>query len=287
MQPQYRESERDRSGRRMGQDYNRAGRNWQDREREDRASHESHSWFGDEDAERRRRDEEWRFGRWEGHDDDRYGQRGYRPERGDYEERRQDWAGTGGSFGRSSGQQGHGAWESDRRGSQYGSSQAGQYGQSGQYGSSFGSLQSDPYSSSPSGQYGRYGSSQPSSAWSSEGPYVGRGPQGYKRSDERIAEDVNECLTRHGRIDATQIQVSVREGEVTLAGSVNSREEKRLAEDAVEACYGVKEVHNQLRVNRGEQSEWGQQGQYQAGQQTQSGQLTSEKQEQRRATATK
>src|SRR5579884_2129826 len=46
------------------------------------------------------------------------------------------------------------------------------------------------------------------------GMYAGRGPRNYKRSDERIQEDVNEQLTLHPGIDATDIEVSVHEGDV-------------------------------------------------------------------------
>jgi osmotically-inducible protein OsmY len=42
------------------------------------------------------------------------------------------------------------------------------------------------------------------------------GPEGYRRSDERILDDVSERLTRHGHIDARQISVGVTEGEVIL-----------------------------------------------------------------------
>jgi BON domain len=80
------------------------------------------------------------------------------------------------------------------------------------------------------------------------GSFRGRGPRGYRRSDERIREDVCECLTEDDRIDATNIQVAVNECEVTLTGSVNSREEKRRAEDRIEQLSGVKDVHNSLRV---------------------------------------
>ncbi|HWQ36698.1 MAG TPA: BON domain-containing protein [Blastocatellia bacterium] len=82
------------------------------------------------------------------------------------------------------------------------------------------------------------------------GPYAGRGPQGDRRSDERIAEEINEQLTHHGMIDATQIQVRVQDGEVTHEGTVGSRAERRLAEAAAESCSGVREVFNHLRVNR-------------------------------------
>jgi hypothetical protein len=83
------------------------------------------------------------------------------------------------------------------------------------------------------------------------GQFAGRGPKGYQRSDDRIREDVNEELTRNPEIDATEIEVKVENGEVTLTGVVDARQTKRLAEDLAERCSGVHEVHNQLRVNRG------------------------------------
>jgi hypothetical protein len=93
------------------------------------------------------------------------------------------------------------------------------------------------------GGYGRMGAE----AW--QGPYAGRGPRGYKRSDDRIRDDVSEELERHGWIDASDIEVTVQDGEVTLTGSVESRSQKRMAEDAAERVTGVKDVHNQLRVH--------------------------------------
>jgi hypothetical protein len=82
------------------------------------------------------------------------------------------------------------------------------------------------------------------------GPHSGRGPRGYQRSDARIEEDVNERLTNHGMLDATGIQVRVENGEVTLTGTVESRQAKRLAEDILDSISGVKDIHNQLRVQR-------------------------------------
>jgi osmotically-inducible protein OsmY len=85
--------------------------------------------------------------------------------------------------------------------------------------------------------------------------FAGRGPQGYKRSDERITEDINEELTQDEHLDASNITVEVRDGEVTLRGTVSDREAKRRAEDLAESCSGVKEVQNQLRVKREEGTE--------------------------------
>jgi hypothetical protein len=80
------------------------------------------------------------------------------------------------------------------------------------------------------------------------GQYAGRGPKGYRRSDERIQETVNEALERDGDLDASEISVSVKDGEVTLEGSVPNRWSKRLAEDLVHDRPGVNDVHNRLRV---------------------------------------
>ncbi|MBB6097379.1 hypothetical protein HNR42_000793 [Deinobacterium chartae] len=82
------------------------------------------------------------------------------------------------------------------------------------------------------------------------GPHYGRGPKNYRRSDERIRDEINDELTDHGDIDATNIEVSVQDGEVTLSGTVPDRMQKRMAEDLAETIRGVKDVHNRLRVER-------------------------------------
>jgi hypothetical protein len=83
------------------------------------------------------------------------------------------------------------------------------------------------------------------------GKYFGRGPKGYRRSDERIREDINEELTRNPNVDATEIEVSVKDGEVTLGGAVESRHEKREAEECAYRASGVRDVHNHLRTKGG------------------------------------
>lgn len=85
-------------------------------------------------------------------------------------------------------------------------------------------------------------------SWARSGEHTGRGPKGYQRSNERVREDICERLTRHGQVDASDIDVQVQDGEVTLAGTVDTRQAKRLAEDTAFSVSGVRDVHNQLRV---------------------------------------
>jgi osmotically-inducible protein OsmY len=80
--------------------------------------------------------------------------------------------------------------------------------------------------------------------------YRGRGPKGYQRSDERIREDVNDRLTDDPHVDASDIEISVSGREVTLSGTVNSRFEKRRAEDIAEAVSGVANVQNNLHLRQ-------------------------------------
>lgn len=82
-------------------------------------------------------------------------------------------------------------------------------------------------------------------AW---GPFRGRGPRGYRRSDDRIKEDACQCLTDDPHIDASNIDVAVSDREVVLSGTVQSRAEKRRAEDMIERLPGVRDVINGLRV---------------------------------------
>jgi osmotically-inducible protein OsmY len=81
------------------------------------------------------------------------------------------------------------------------------------------------------------------------GQHAGRGPKDYKRSDERIREDINDRLTDDAHLDATEISVAVKDGEVTLSGKVQQRQDKRRAEDLAERSSGVKHVQNNLRVH--------------------------------------
>jgi len=80
------------------------------------------------------------------------------------------------------------------------------------------------------------------------GPHRGKGPAGFRRSDERIHELACEALTDHDEVDATHVEVTVRGGEITLSGEVPDRRTKRLAEECVEEIRGVTDVHNQLHI---------------------------------------
>ena len=82
------------------------------------------------------------------------------------------------------------------------------------------------------------------------GEHRGRGPKNYARSDDRIRDDVNDRLTDDPHIDASDIEVSVSNHEVTLSGRVNSRFAKRHAEDIAESVSGVTHVQNNLRVQQ-------------------------------------
>lgn len=80
------------------------------------------------------------------------------------------------------------------------------------------------------------------------GQHRGRGPKGYRRSDDRIREDISDRLTDDAWLDASNIDVEVKDCEVILKGEVSSREDKRRAEDLAESISGVRNVQNHLRV---------------------------------------
>jgi hypothetical protein len=83
------------------------------------------------------------------------------------------------------------------------------------------------------------------------GRYAGRGPKNWQRNDDRVREDVNEALTQHPDVDASEVDVQVSGGEVTLTGTVSSRHEKRAAEDCAWNVSGVRDVANHLKVQQG------------------------------------
>jgi hypothetical protein len=82
------------------------------------------------------------------------------------------------------------------------------------------------------------------------GLHQGKGPKGFSRSDERVREDINCRLTDDAHVDASEIEVSVENGEVTLTGTVPDRFEKRRAEDIADLVSGVRNVENRIRVKK-------------------------------------
>lgn len=75
-----------------------------------------------------------------------------------------------------------------------------------------------------------------------------RGPKGYARSDARVFEDVCERLASDDTVDVSEVSVHVNDGRVMLEGEVPERYMKHRVEDIVDACWGVKDVENRIRV---------------------------------------
>ena len=150
---------------------------------------------------------------------------------------------------------GRGAYPGNYQAGQYGSEELPQRGDVHVYGRSQGS--GDDWSTAY--RQGRYGSARYESAMHRSDPYRGTqggfrgiGPKNYVRSDERIAEDINETLMDADDIDASQVTVRVKDGAVTLEGTVEQRWIKHRIEDVVEDCSGVRDIENRIRVERNE-----------------------------------
>ena len=203
----------------------------------DRAGDEVRSWFGDEDAEHRRRQDERETRQRGGRGTARVNLGRTR----DYDDHADDprwsrqWGYVDRPYERTPMAEERPLAESYERRETWGPSERGW-----DAGQERGGL-------SRSRRSGYYGG--PTDTPRARGPHTGHGPEGYQRSDERIREDLGEQLTDHGELDAREIEILVVNREVTLQGSVSSRSDKRLAEDIAESVSGVGEVHNQLRVN--------------------------------------
>lgn len=263
----------DKSGRYSESGYGR-GREFLGREAR-HYGNRSGGWPGREEEQWRNRDTHGQYDRDANYggfssprDDRGYGE-GRSYQAGSHQGGRGRWgqAGTqyGGGYGGYPGQR---RWLQDREQGEGDVSWRGErsrHGQGSDYGAghpSGGRAYGGDYSGTPSGYFGedygrsdwqrrsQWGSqvSQSRAQWGEQQDFRGRGPRGYKRSDERIREDVCERLTDDDYLDASDIEVTVKDGEVTLSGFVSSREDKRWAETLVERVSGVKEVQNSLRV---------------------------------------
>ena len=69
-------------------------------------------------------------------------------------------------------------------------------------------------------------------------------------TDMAITAKVNAALAVDDQLKATQINVDTREGQVTLTGQAPDSQSRERATTLVSAVDGVKQVNNQLVVNR-------------------------------------
>ncbi|WNL44105.1 BON domain-containing protein [Dyella sp. BiH032] len=101
--------------------------------------------------------------------------------------------------------------------------------------------------------YARGYSREHTPGWGADGSrhpddYRGRGPRRAAPEDDDLLDVLCERLAGDGDLDASEIEVSISEGVVVLAGAVPSRQARRDAEAIAESLRGVREVENRLRV---------------------------------------
>ncbi|MGE5288347.1 MAG: BON domain-containing protein [Micromonosporaceae bacterium] len=133
--------------------------------------------------------------------------------------------------------------ESRRTGYDYGMTGSYSYGKHGNY--DYGAMlehEDQPIEQIPTWQFG-----MPYNPWTAHGPHSGKGP---KRSDARLRDDVARLLHDTSWLDASDVDVQFANGEVTLTGTVATRNDKVLAERLAESVPGVVDIHNQLSINR-------------------------------------
>lgn len=218
--------------------------------------------------------------------DERWGEQGRRAQGGlgrdqgewsrEYEPRRGDWAsrdygrgtetewppgqGRGSQYGRDLGYDEYG------RDYSYGDYGRGDYGRGGDFGRQLGrDYQGQGSRGGYGGGYGGGGGyGEERGAFERIGDaakegwrrMTGKGPKGYTRSDDRIREDVCDRLAGSW-MNSEDVEVQVKAGEVTLMGTVRSRDEKRAIADIAEDVSGVRDVHNQIKVRPESQAQQG------------------------------
>jgi hypothetical protein len=125
-------------------------------------------------------------------------------------------------------------------------------GQAGHGGGDFRGMGGDYATEGPPDGFGSPGGWGRLGGWNRGGNGVQRraGPKGYKRSDDRIREDLCEHLMDISEIDVSDVSIEVRDGHVTLEGTVPQRGMKYDIEDIAATTLGVTDVENNIRVPR-------------------------------------
>ena len=78
---------------------------------------------------------------------------------------------------------------------------------------------------------------------------------GEQPSDEDMKKDLLARLRENGDVQGSRIEVEVKDGEITLRGSVPNYLVSQMAESVANEVPGVTDVHNELDVQAGPEAE--------------------------------
>jgi hypothetical protein len=77
-----------------------------------------------------------------------------------------------------------------------------------------------------------------------------QGPKNYRRSNERILDEIYLLLLTAPAVDSSDVSVEVHHGVATLAGTVPHRQMKHAIENIAASVRGVEDVENRIHVHR-------------------------------------
>lgn len=84
--------------------------------------------------------------------------------------------------------------------------------------------------------------------WDTPGPLAGKDPKAFTRPDVAIQAQISDRLALSDQLNANDIDVKVENHKVTLDGTVDSEQQRRLAAEIANSVSGVETVQNNLAV---------------------------------------
>lgn len=84
--------------------------------------------------------------------------------------------------------------------------------------------------------------------WDPPGPLAGKSPEALTRPDSAIRAEIYDRLALEAPFDTKDIEVLVKDHQVTLRGAIHSKVHRRRVEEITNSVSGVEAVHNNLTV---------------------------------------
>jgi hypothetical protein len=85
--------------------------------------------------------------------------------------------------------------------------------------------------------------------WDPPGPLAGKDPEALTRPDSAIRAQINDRLALEAPFDTKDIEVTVKNHQVTLSGTIHSKKHRHLVEEIANSVSGIEAVQNNLAVS--------------------------------------